>query len=244
MILLMSDLTEKLISRQTFFFILFVTKICVPSIAVIVKCDYRLSEYVVDEIALQGQLYECYGEFSKQCEHTPEVGAVTYNHLKGKGRMDVAIFRSVSDTKEQNFPSLPMNLGRFFPKLKVLHIPKINLERLANSDLKDFPQLECLTLRENKLTTLPGNLFQYTKQLVWIDFQKNEIEYVGEGIFKPTSKLRYALMNDLKCTNFPPVLEKQNIKSLERELKLNCGHKEPRDGSDCQLQLESLSDVE
>lgn len=114
--------------------------------------------------------------------------------------------------------AFPRNLHKTFPSLKKLHIIGCGLMKISKEDLAGFRSLEVLVLDDNKLTTLPDNLFEGLKNLRWIYFEGNQIERIGLGILTPIRD-SLELADFTRNTNIDEYFDKyENGKSLDKLL--------------------------
>lgn len=72
-------------------------------------------------------------------------------------------------------------IGNFFQNLKILHIENSSLEEIHGNDFKKMQKLTCLCLLSTKLTSLPGNFFQFLSKVIATTIEGNEIDFVNGG---------------------------------------------------------------
>ena len=125
--------------------------------------------------------------------------SVSGTHLEGRNDADIA---GVSFYNPLDLDRLPSNIGDFFPNLLALDWVFGNLTRVSADDLRSLSNLTILSLYGNRLTSLDSNLLQNTPLLQFVDFGRNLIEEVGEGIFNNLNNLRWALFQRNPCIDF------------------------------------------
>lgn len=96
-------------------------------------------------------------------------------------------FRNVILTK---IPSHEILLSHA-PKLIELSITFSSLRDIAKHDLFGLEQLKTLRLNNNLIEYLPGNLFEFTPNLVSIEVMRNQIKYIDSNILDPLESLTY-----------------------------------------------------
>lgn len=159
--------------------------------------------------------------FSKTCDATKIVNGISKNHLKGKTNDDVLM---IVFNPGQNVSKIPENIGRIFPNLEGIYLPKAGIKKISNRDIKQFPELKYLQLSYNNLVELDGNLFDFNPDLKLIGIDHNQIANVGSNIFEPITNLTVVNLGNNKCGDFKPIMngEKQLIAELEKLLATNC----------------------
>lgn len=102
-------------------------------------------------------------------------------HVEGKTNDDVKTL-FIYDMPLKKFPR---NLCESFPKMTTLQIQRCGLEKISREDLVGLENLEFLNLVENKLTSLPDDLFADMKKLHTIHFDFNALERLSSNLLKP-----------------------------------------------------------
>lgn len=102
-------------------------------------------------------------------------------HEKRKNRKDVVSFFAMG----QPFVFVPKNLQTNFPYLQCFVIRSCGLEKLSREDLRGLKDIRLINLANNKLTSLPDDLFADMKNLHTINFSDNRIERMSSRILSP-----------------------------------------------------------
>lgn len=88
-------------------------------------------------------------------------------------------------------PQFPRLLGNFLPNLVFLSLTRCGLRKIERKDLMGLRNLKQLMLAGNKITELPSDLFQSTRQLEAVSFYGNRISFIGVTTLVPLKKLCY-----------------------------------------------------
>lgn len=99
-------------------------------------------------------------------------------HQQGKTNDDVEGVRFENTVVEY----FPVGIDKIFPRLNSILIRNCGLKTITQTDLACFVYLKSLNLSENKLTTLPNDLFKNMFNLQWIFLQENLIEYMSSKL--------------------------------------------------------------
>lgn len=79
--------------------------------------------------------------------------------------------------------NFPKDLMNFFPNLVTIEVYNCGLDKITKEDLRLYQRLTYLGIINNKLTHLPGDLFEYIPNIKLIDFSENKIKTIGSLIF-------------------------------------------------------------
>lgn len=135
----------------------------------------------------------------------PWVGSAIGDHDGQLTNADVtglSIYNALSSSR------LPSGFDAIFPNLRGFEWVFGNLETISANDLSALTNLEMLSLYGNNLMVLEGNLFQNTPRLQHIDFGRNELTIVEDGIFNGLTDLFWAIFTNNPCINEVKNLEK------------------------------------
>lgn len=124
--------------------------------------------------------------------HGTEIQSFRGKHEAKMGHQDV-------DTFTFSFATItyfPRGIDSHFPHLKSVTLSNCRLKSICRQDLEDFTWLEFLNLENNRLISLPDDLFVGLINLRWIYFNGNFIKYMSSEILRPLQR------NDLKFIDF------------------------------------------
>ena len=148
-------------------------------------------------------------------------------HAIGKRNNDVSGFIAQLPPASSAF-MIPRDLSSSFPNLVSLLIVHCNLQNISLDDLKDHKNLRFLDLRENKLKSLPDNLFVNTPKLEIIHFTNNLIEECSSKLFDPLSKKKLVVVSFLGnplinlCYNKWSNICTSPLETLLQKIDMNC----------------------
>lgn len=101
-------------------------------------------------------------------------------HSPGKTNRDVrSVFINVC-----RMTLIPESLGQTFSNLMNLYINNSYLRSITKFDLVHFEQLERIHIIGNDIEFLPGDLFEFTRNVKYIQFGQNKIKYIGPKILE------------------------------------------------------------
>lgn len=154
-------------------------------------------KYSVASAAIIGTTYQCYPRLSNPGDKS-NLESVVGTHVSGKSLLDVDSLY----IENQDVGYVPKDIELFFPNLKGLQFHIGHLLSISATDLKPFPNLLSLALARNMFTSLPGDLFQYTPKLAYLDFDNNQIQHEGVNLLKHLKDLKYGRFRNNPCINF------------------------------------------
>lgn len=93
----------------------------------------------------------------------------------------------------------PTNLAYHFPKLSAIEVIGGKMVRLEKKDLKQFPHLKVLWLPRNEIETLSKDVFEGSLKLEKISFYENRLKFIESGIFKPLKHLKFISFELNEC---------------------------------------------
>lgn len=105
------------------------------------------------------------------------------------------------DINEQTVHYLPKGIENFFPLLERLSIVSAELESVKSDNLKPFGHLQTINLKNNKITTLDNNLFEFNPEITTLWFSHNQLKHIGADILTPLKKLSYADFSSNECVD-------------------------------------------
>lgn len=147
---------------------------------------------------------------------TPENGnyAITGNHLAGKN--DDSVLFVIAKNSKMDY--IPPAIIKKFKNLRSVDFSKSELKSITANTFRDGLNIKNFWLYENKLTSLPGNIFANTK-VEFVDLQHNLINQISWNAFANSSNVNKINLNDNQLpANLDPRIF-QNLPNL-RELVL------------------------
>jgi Leucine-rich repeat (LRR) protein len=134
------------------------------------------------------------------------------------------------DNDEIEGLNIEYQIVRYIPKftvklakrLKLLRIDRCGLKRVRKEDLKQFPQLERLTLGRNDLEWLEGDLFAFNPNLEVVSLHDSKkLKYIGENLLDSLPKLEAAIFGNSGCIDIV-AFEADTLEKLKSDLKIKC----------------------
>lgn len=101
----------------------------------------------------------------------------------------------------ENLSFVPQNIDLFMPNIRSIMFKNGNLNKISAEDLRQFPQLEVLSIIYNRLVSIDGNLFMDTPYLRYISFEGNAIRNVGQDLVTYLYDLEYLSFRRNLCVN-------------------------------------------
>lgn len=185
-----------------------VSRKCPPSIEV--YCTFGDYEFA------DGSYYTCSVRF-----WIVVIDYMTVSNFEGRhdGRKNCHVQGLVVDEMTTKF--FPTNLAYHFPKLTAIEVIGGKMSRLERRDLKPFPHLKVLWLPRNNIETLSSDVFEGNLKLEKISFYENKLKFIGSGILQPLQHLKYINLELNECIG--SFSSAQNcIKNIEREIHEYC----------------------
>lgn len=183
--------------------------------ALTIECDFYLYNWVV-----VGYGYSCSAFITFGDNGLNSVEGVIGNHLEDFTNEDVTAILF----DNQNIGQMPTNIEEFFPNIRLIRVNNANLLNISSSDLSPFPELQVFISNDNNLTVLEADLFSGVRNISWIEFYRNQITEVGEGLLNGLV-LEFANFINNVCINFI-AYDEQSFAELEIRLQ-DCIFREP-----------------
>jgi len=134
-----------------------------------------------------GKVYCCDVRNASIDERGQEIAKFTGNHLSGKADKDVQL---IVFNQNKNLQFVPRGLAKTFKNICGLSFKSCSIRSITKRDLSGLPNLRMLWLLDNKLTSLPGNLFEDSTKLEFISFESNNISSIGGNLLEPLKALQ------------------------------------------------------
>lgn len=168
-----------------------------------------------------GAIYECYIENDLFITHQkmPITDAIG-DHLSWRNDEKVVGFYARS-TEVTYFPN---NLERIFPNLRLIAIAMSGLRQVRQINMMNFDQLQYLCLFDNEIETIEKHLFAYNLMLEAIDLRENRITKIYINVFDYLINLRMLYMSDAfntSCVSYD-ASDRNAVVNLINEIKENC----------------------
>jgi Leucine-rich repeat (LRR) protein len=104
--------------------------------------------------------------------------------------------------ENQNCAYLPKHIDQHLPNLYQLDIKNSALIEITSADLKMFPNLKNLYIRENLIESLTPGLFAFNQKLQFVNFNDNKIKRIAEGIFDSVPEILSISIERNGCINY------------------------------------------
>lgn len=150
-----------------------------------VNCEYKFSSTAQSD-------YTC--AVSTACIISPEREITTFKgkHVHGQQKRYVTTIEFVNTIVQY----IPKGIITTFPSVTALTFNNCGLKSISREDLSEFENLVEFNASNNKLKSLPSNLFIDKLKLKKISFCYNQLEFVSSLLLKPLLK------NELTSVNF------------------------------------------
>lgn len=94
---------------------------------------------------------------------------------------------------------LPINLCKHFPKLEAIEVVGGRMTRLERRDLKSYRHLKILWLPRNNIETLSSDVFEGTLKLERISLYENRLKFIEVDVFTPLKNLKFVSLELNEC---------------------------------------------
>lgn len=145
------------------------------------------------------------------------VESIDGQHLPGKTVDDV---KSIQ-IDNQVCMFLPQRFDSFFKNIEGIQMNSANLTAITQADLKPFPHLKQLIVRDNDVQELSADLFDFNKELISLDFTNNNLNLIPENVFAKLEKLESINLVDNVCVNRSGS-GKSEIQEVVQEIATGC----------------------
>lgn len=160
-----------------------------------VQCNFQNTAWV--QIGTQ---YTCRNPIINADGNLTHVLKVTGTHMSRRNNSDVKAFHA-SGYLPQLY-RIPLSIEDFFPNLLHFGWQSGNITTVSSFDFRPFPDLESISVQQNKLVSLDGSLFSFNeRKLRHIDFSNNLLEVVGNSLLSNVNNLTSARFIGNKCVN-------------------------------------------
>lgn len=181
------------------------------------NCEYRNSPYET----ISGTLYSCYmfGDQLKVQGNAAVVEKVQGTHFDFKSNKDVrGLYVQMESTKMLQFPK---GVEKFFANIWAIEWYAGNLVSITSEDLKPFPELKALSLANNWITQLDGDLFKFSPSIRYISLYNNQVTTVGYGLLSGLRELTTVYFVNNRCID-AIARTPLEIQEVARKLEAQC----------------------
>lgn len=173
--------------------LIFLFSIFSSTFAISFNCTFSVVNLVV-----VGERYTCTAILSNY-EEGKVLTEVTGNHLPGRNNSNVV---SVTINSHAVLSFIPQGMHNFFPHIGAITVFNCNISELNDYDLRDHIDLEYLSLLQNRIQHIPGDFFENTPRMRYMNFNNNQIRYAGENLIEHLFTLNQALFSNNICINY------------------------------------------
>jgi len=179
--------------------------------ALILQCTFSQGFQVI------GGLYYCRVSNLKTTSHTEIVTGSVGTHQQGFNNDGVKALDIIGQIC--NF--LPKNINETFANIEGLQVHVSNLQHITKNNLRAFPKLRGLWVRDNALSVLEHDLFLYNRNLEVLDVEGNKIIQIDSNLLEPLPKLSYFSLKFNYCINKLAV-NRAEVEQLPFTFKNDC----------------------
>lgn len=143
------------------------------------------------EFVFDNETYRCVIE-NVDFTNIRKIESFKGEHYRGltNNRVNMVNFRHC---KMEKFPK---GVAEIFPETELLELFDCHLKEITKEDLRGFTNLAFFSAACNQLSSLPGNLFEFTPLLQYVDFSCNRITKIGSTILNPLEKFSQFVMKE------------------------------------------------
>lgn len=119
--------------------------------------------------------------------------------------------------QSRNLTYFPININ-VFPFLKSVDFSNSSISSMTPVNLTG---LVTLSMSDNKLVSLDGDLFSLSPMLRQVEFNNNQLQHVGHNLLSSLSQLEIATFTNNPCINRQATTQSE-IQALNNELPIRC----------------------
>lgn len=125
-------------------------------------------------------MYSCYAKsLDIDSRKSSFVARVDGKHLRYYDNSKVIAVKA----KHMTLKNFPRGLENLFPNIKSVYIISCGLTEITQHDLESLTNLLGLDLWENKIQTIPKDLFKFNTKLAHISFTDNKLTFIDPNVF-------------------------------------------------------------
>lgn len=198
------------------------TCLLLQSQAIIFDCHCRHRDWIYtfhEKVEVARSVYTCTAKILKHGLNNDHLTEVSQDHKKSFRNKNVQLL----NIENQPYDKIPLDIIKFFPNLLGLFVKDCKMRNVTKMDLKPFSKLKYLSLYGNFLEVIENDLFDYTPDLVFINFTWNRLKHIGSNILDTLNHLQMALFNGNICISQDVVHgSKEELKKLKQNLAFHC----------------------
>ncbi|CAG9801214.1 unnamed protein product [Chironomus riparius] len=161
------------------------------SVSQSIRCNYSLRQNTQYMCNLQIQNPDGLNNFTQ----------VEGFHFPGMNNVFVtAILRNTTGSTTRNVPSV---LCSQFPHVTYIDLSYLGIEDVDANAFRGCRNLDWLRLYNNRITSLPDNLFMYNRHLNYFDLERNLLTALPENLFANQLALEALDLNNNPIANLP-----------------------------------------
>jgi hypothetical protein len=153
-----------------------------------------------------------------------EMTGFTGQHLAGFTDSDVLGVHFMDACGHLTF--IPQGMDRFFPNIIGQFYYFCPIASLQENELDSYRNLKYFEVSWGRISHVPGQLFQHTRNLQYLSLWANRISSVGTGLLDSLYNLSTAAFLDNVCTNSAVFGDRSQIRYLIEELRLQCSRRD------------------
>lgn len=180
------------------------------------NCKFEQTSYWI----ILDPVYTCVVQSADLSDNATFATAVNGNHLAGLSNLGV---KSVHFNCLNNYTlnAIPKGLSSFFPNLARLSFMTCPFDALSGDALTEYKNLEAFTVYAGNLITIPGNFFEPTPKVNFLDFSANEIENLPNEFLNSLTKMSVVDFTYNVCID-KIALDSLGVSELIEEATKNC----------------------
>lgn len=191
--------------------LLSLTYLCAVGFAFDLECSSLEADFVLERA---GNVLACHTKDLKVTEKDETMNPSTIDdNEQVKGLV----------IKNQIVNFIPKFTDSLAKRLEALLVDSCHLKVVSKEDLQQFPQLKRLTLNNNDVERLGGELFDYNPQLelFWFDKDDHKLNFIGANLLDSLTKLKEVMFNGTGCINFYSN-NLRTLQQLKKKLETSC----------------------
>lgn len=131
---------------------------------------------------------------------------------------------------------IPFGIEKFFANIEVLTVQFCGLKIVTKEDLKPLRHLRGLYLQNNEIEILGNDLFKHNPEIQEINLCDNKLKNVAVGVFEPLKNLQKVEILRNLCIDLSAI-KSNEVEILIRNVKEKCPPKVFKNRNDCDLRL-------